>query len=145
MAGMRTSGCLAVAVCLCASSIFAQAPSSDPFQPVATMKQLMLEIVHPASNEIQLAISRAPITDREWAALKRSAMTLAESGNLLIMRNRSSDWVAEARTLIETGSAAYKAADARDGKTLAAIGARIDATCTNCHKKFRPALFAPAR
>jgi hypothetical protein len=29
----------------------AQAPA-EPYQPVATIKQLMVEIIHPASNEI---------------------------------------------------------------------------------------------
>jgi hypothetical protein len=142
-AGMRITPCVLIAMCLLASSLIAQTPSSDSLQPVATMKQLMLEIIHPASNEIQLAASRTPSTDQEWAALRRNAMTLAESGNLLIMRNRAIDWVSESRSLIDVGAAAYQAAEGRDAKALAALSVRLDASCTSCHKKFRPALFDP--
>ncbi|HKE82451.1 MAG TPA: hypothetical protein VKB50_01785 [Vicinamibacterales bacterium] len=140
---MRITQCVLIAMCLPVSSLIAQAPSSESFQPVATMKQLMLEIIHPASNEIQLAASRTPSTDQEWAALRRNAMTLAESGNLLIMRNRAIDWVSESRSLIEVGAVAYKAAEGHDAKAIAALSGRLDASCTNCHTKFRPALFDP--
>src|SRR5262245_65479066 len=88
----------------------AQTPA-DPFQPVATMKQLMVEIIYPASNDVLLIVNRGgPSDDREWAAVSRSAMMLAESGNLLIMRNRTSDWVAHAKSLIGVGTGAYRAA-----------------------------------
>jgi hypothetical protein len=125
--------------------LVAQAPS-DALQPVATMKQLMVDIIHPASNDILLLVHRGgPNDDREWAEVRRGAMTLAESGNLLIMRNRASAWVAEARLLAEAGTAAYKAAEAKDVKALAALTDRLDASCTTCHKQFRPAVFPPAR
>jgi hypothetical protein len=141
---MRMCSRLLLALCLLwPNSAIAQVPPADALQPVATMKQLMLEIIHPASNDILLAVNRGPVrTDQDWARVRRGAIVLAESGNLLIMRNRASDWVSEARSLIEVGSAAYKAADAKDQEALAALTDRLDATCTSCHKKFRPALFA---
>ncbi len=126
-------------------ALAAQAPA-DPFQPVATMKQLMLEIVHPAANDILLIVNRGgPGDEREWAAVRRSAMTLAESGNLLIMRNRATAWGNDARKLIDVGSAAYQAAQSKDVKTLAALLEPLDASCTSCHKQFRPSVFPPAR
>jgi len=143
MAGMRISQCVLITICLLSPPLLAQTPSSESLQPVATMKQLMLEIIHPSSNDIQFAANRAPTTDQEWAALKRSAMILAESGNLLIMRNRAGDWVSESRALIDVGSAAYKAAESRDPSALGALAGRLDASCTSCHRKFRPALFDP--
>jgi hypothetical protein len=72
-------------------------------------------------------------------------MTLAESGNLLIMRNRAAAWVAEARRLTDVGTAAYRAAVARDARALAALADRIDASCTTCHAQFRPTVFPAAR
>jgi len=123
----------------------AQAPP-DAVQPVATMKQLMVDVIHPASNSILLLVNRGgPDDDKAWAEARRGAMTLAESGNLLIMRNRAAAWVAGARILTRAGTAAYKAAEAKDVKALAALADRIDASCTTCHKQFRPALFTPAR
>jgi cytochrome c556 len=142
---MRIIGGLLIAVCLLSRSTIAQAPASE-FQPVATMKQLMVEIIHPASNEILLAVSRGELrSDREWTAVRRAALALAESGNLLIMRNRTGDWVAESRSLIDAGTAIYKAADAKDARAIASLTDRIDAACTSCHKKFRSGIFAPAK
>jgi hypothetical protein len=118
----------------------------DPLQPVATMKQLMLDVIHPASNSVLLAINRGgPSDDREWADVRRGALTLAESGNLLIMRNRAATWVADAKLLMDAGTAAYKAADAKDARALAALADRIDASCTTCHKQYRPTIFPTAR
>jgi hypothetical protein len=52
--------CLSLLFCglVLSGTLGAQAPA-DPFQPVATKKQLMVEIIHPASNEILLVINRA--------------------------------------------------------------------------------------
>jgi hypothetical protein len=123
---------------------FAQAPvESSP--PMATMKQLMLDLVHPASNDILLLIYRGgPKEENEWAAVRRSAVTLAESGNLLTMRGRArdqGDWMKDAKMLVDAGSAAYRAAQARDVKALAAVAGPLDASCTTCHKQYRPNVF----
>src|SRR5439155_11904792 len=68
-----------------------QAPS-ESFQPVATMTQLMLDMIYPASNDILLSVNRGgPKDANEWAALRRSALALAESGTLLMMRGRARD------------------------------------------------------
>ena len=106
------------------------------------MKQLMLDVIHPASNSVLLAINRGgPADDKEWADVRRGAMTLAESGNLLILRNRAATWVADAKLLMDAGAAAYKAADAKDARALATTADRIDASCTACHKQYRPGIF----
>jgi hypothetical protein len=128
-----------------AALVLAQA-SSDGLQPVATMKQLMVDVIYPASNSILLGVNRGgPSDDKEWAEIRRSAMTLAESANLLIMRNRTPGWIADARMLIEVGTAAYKAAEAKDAPALAALADRLDESCTTCHKQFRPTVFPPSR
>jgi hypothetical protein len=142
---MRLIGGLLITLCLLSQPIVAQTPASE-FQPVATMKQLMVEIIHPASNDILLAVNRGQLrSEQDWTIVRRAALALAESGNLLIMRNRAGDWIAESRSLIDVGTAVYKAADAKDARALASLTDRIDASCTSCHKKFRPALFAPAK
>lgn len=119
--------------------------ASEPFPPAASVKQLMLDLIHPSSNEILLAIYRGgPKDDEEWAAVRRSAVTLAESGNILMQRGRArdqGDWMKDAKLLVETGSAAYKAAQAKDGAALAAVAGALDASCTTCHKQYRPNVF----
>jgi len=123
---------------------FAQAPA-DPFPPVASVKQLMLDLIHPSSNDILLAIYRGgPKDEKEWAAVRRSAVTLAESGNLLMKPGRArdqGDWMKDAKLLVDAGNAAYKAAQTKDGNALAAIAGAVDASCTACHRQYRPNVF----
>ena len=136
---MRTIGLLFLA-----GAISAQAPS-ESFQPVATMSQLMVDIIHPAANDILLFVYRgAPKDEKEWAALRRSAMTLAESGNLLMMRGRAKDqgdWMKDAKMLVDVGTAAYKAAQAKDANALVALNEPLNASCLTCHRQYRPNVF----
>jgi len=111
----------------------------------ASVKELMLDLIHPASNDLLLAINRGgPSTDPEWSAARRSALTLAQSGMLLAPQINSDAWRAAVARLSNAGEDAYKAAQAKDAKTLAAATARIDASCTACHKQFRPNVFPRA-
>ena len=127
-----------------ATVALAQAPP-EPFPPVASVKQLMLDLIHPSSNDILLAIYRGgPKDEKEWASVRRAAITLAESGNLLTMRGRArdqGDWMKDAKLLVDAGNAAYKAAQAKDGNALAAVASSLDASCTTCHKQYRPNVF----
>ena len=111
----------------------------------ASVKQLMLDLIHPASNDILLFVNRgAPKTDAEWAGVRRSALTLEESGNLLTMRGRArdqGDWVKDANMLADVGRAAYQAAEAKDWSALAQLTESLDASCTTCHKQYRPNVF----
>ena len=141
---MRTIGSLSIGLLLLAGATMAQAPA-DSFLPVATVSQLMVEIIHPASNDILLFVYRgAPKDEKEWAAVRRSAMTLAESGNLLMMRTRARDqgeWMKDAKMLVDVGTAAYKAAQAKDANALAALDGPLNASCLTCHKQYRPNVF----
>jgi len=129
---------------LIATFALAQTPS-ESFPPVATMKQLMVDLIHPASNDILLVVYRGgPKDEKEWAAVRRGAVTLAESGNLLMTRGRARDqgaWMKDAKMLVDAGAAAYKAAQAKDTKALAAVAESLDASCTACHKQYRPDVF----
>ena len=142
---MHRVGGLLTGILILSGAIAAQAPP-DAVQPVATMKELMLDVIYPASNSLLLAVNRGgPGDDKGWAEARRSAMTLAESGNLLIMRNRAAAWIADARLLTDVGTAAYRAAAAKDARALGALADRIDASCTTCHAQFRPTVFPPVR
>jgi hypothetical protein len=129
---------------VCGTIALAQAPS-EPFPPAASVKQLMLDLIHPSSNDILLAIYRGgPKDEKEWAVVRRSALTLAESGTLLMTGGRSrdsGDWMKDAKLLVDAGTAAYKASQAKDASALASLAAPLDASCTTCHKQYRPNLF----
>ena len=130
---MRTIGLLSMGVLLLPAGVTTAQGPAESYQPVATMAQLMVDIIHPASNDILLVINRGgPKDDTEWAALRR--------GNLLMMRGRvrEGDWIKDAKLLVDVGTAAYKAGQAKDANTLAALTERLDAACVTCHKQYRP-------
>jgi mono/diheme cytochrome c family protein len=121
----------------------AVATASAQAPPSATMKQLMLDLIHPASNEVLLIIYRGgPQNDKDWATVRRGALTLAEAGNLLAARrSEPGDWAKDAKLLADAGAAAYKAAQAKDAKALAAVAEPLDRSCTTCHQQYRPNVF----
>jgi hypothetical protein len=123
---------------------FAQTPS-ESFPPVASVRQLMLDLIHPSSNDILLAIYRGgPKDEKEWAAVRRSAVALAESGNMLTLPGRArdqGDWIKDAKLLVDVGNSAYKAAQAKDSAALASLAGAVDNSCTTCHKQYRPNVF----
>jgi cytochrome c556 len=124
---------------LFATLALAQPPSD------ASMKQLMLDLIHPASNDILLFVNRGELkSDAEWATVRRGALTLAEAGNLLTTRGRARDqdqWMRDAKMLAGVGSAAYTAAQAKDLTALSKLTESLDAACTTCHKHYRPNVF----
>src|ERR1700722_14424151 len=124
---------------LIATLAFAQTPSE------ATMKQLMLDLIYPALNDILLFVNRDDSeSEAGWATVRRSALTLEESRNLLTMRGRArdqGDWMKDAKMLADAGRAAYQAAQAKDLSALSQISDALDASCTTCHKKYRPNVF----
>ena len=127
----------------------ANAQSSGDAPSSVTMKQLMLDVIHPASNDILLITARGPREARDWATLRRGAATLVASGEMLVARGRfinqamQPEWNKQAKALADAGSAAYKAALAKDAKALAEPAASMDAACTACHKQYRPNVFPP--
>lgn len=112
-----------------------------PSAPAATMKQLMVDLVHPASNDILYAISRPPKDEREWASVRHSALVLAEAGRVIIDVRERGSWQSYVNMLANAARTAYKAALAKDGAALAEVGPSLDASCTACHKEYRPDVF----
>jgi len=102
----------------------------------------MTSMVYPAANDLLLSIARGgPKTEKEWMAVQRSAVLLGESGNVLMMRGRARDqgeWITDAKMLVDAGSAAYRAARAKDTSALTAVEATINGSCVSCHKQYRP-------
>jgi hypothetical protein len=129
---------VALPVLFFAGAAMAQAPT---FQPVGTVRQVMLGIVKPTSDVVFKFQFDPPKTDEEWATLQNNALTLAETGNLLLLPGRAKDkgeWTKNAKALIDTGSQAFKAANAKDAKALEQIGDKVDAVCEACHAIYLP-------
>ncbi len=151
--------CLSALTIACNSSTPATSTTSSAAAPVAAaeggftavadVRELMASILDPSTDVIWDAVGtiitvagteeRMPKNDEEWAAVRRAAFVVAESGNLLMMPGRvpdDPDWIKMSQALIEVGSRAIKAADAKDKDALFSAGGEIYVVCSACHEKF---------
>ena len=133
-----------LALFLIAGAAVAQAPTPaapTTFQPVGTMKQLMIDIIYPVSDAIFYVDREPPKNQHDWDVLRGEALTLAESGNLLMMEGRARDqknWILESKMLIDIGGKTYKAAQAKDVDGIRALNDSLNAACVVCHYQYRP-------
>ena len=155
---------------VCVSSC-TQSDGSSDFRPTATIKDIMDSLVDPSADEIWESVAeivtaagteeRRPQTDDEWKAVRRAAVRIVESTNLLQMPGRlvarpgeksenpgielapeqvneliQADrrrFVTLAHDLHAAGVDALTAIDDRDGAALFTAGEGLDRACENCH------------
>lgn len=140
-------GAATVALAGCAGS----RSSSPPFKPVTTTLVLMESvIVHAAEvywDSVQVTVDesgvheRQPETDEDWEFVWAAALTIAESGNLLMMPPRAMDdgaWMQFSRSLIDAGVEAAAAAEAHDVERVFAAGEQVYNVCVGCHMRYIP-------
>src|SRR5579883_532567 len=121
-----------IALVLIAGAAVAQAPT---FQNVGTMSQLMINIIYPTSDALFYIERAAPKTDADWNIVKNNALTLAESGNLLLMpgRVREGEWAADTKVMIDIATEAFKAAQAKDMQKILDLSEGLSNSCIKCH------------
>jgi hypothetical protein len=130
-----------------------QGPAAPPFKPMADVKQLMQGAIDPQADAIWEATGsivtsagveeRRPKSQAEWDAVRNSAIVLTEAGNLLMMVPRAKDgdeWMKRSQELIDTGFAAWKAAEAKNVDQLFTIGGDIYEACSHCHQEYMDAI-----
>lgn len=128
-------------------------PPPPPFKPVVDTKLLMQAVIDPDADEIWESVKTIitakgteeirPRTNEEWDRVRKYAITLAESGNLLMMVPRAKDggeWMERSKELIETSERAIRAAEARNADQLFSAGGDIYDSCSNCHRKYMDAI-----
>jgi hypothetical protein len=126
-----------LALLLLVSPAVAQSP---PFKPVATINEIMDAITLPYSDALLYIQRNPPKTDWDWQMLQLQALMLAESGNLLMMKDRAKnqgEWMKDARMLVDAGMAAVKATRAKDIDAVLALNDQIVSSCITCHRTFR--------
>ena len=133
---MRTSGPLALlVVALSAACQSRPAPpaaaATAPFRATSTIREVMQSIVAPSAQGLWDSVGRIsdakgtrdlePKSDEEWAAVRRHAVSLIESTNLLLIPGRH---------VARAGQQTLKADDAEPGSELppAEIEKRINET-----------------
>jgi hypothetical protein len=131
---MRIIGLLFLAL---AGAALAQEPS---FQPVGSMGELMIRIIYPTSDALFYIERDPPKTDAQWNAIRNQALTLAESGNLMLLPNRrrdQGDWVKETKVMIDLATEAYRAALAKNMDGVLAVNDKLVDSCVVCHAQYR--------
>jgi hypothetical protein len=129
------------------------APALPPFDTSISVKELMASVMDPAADGIwesvgtiytkEGAFEKVPADDDEWNAVRAKAVTLVETGNLLLLPSRSTgneEWIKLTLAMIEQSKRAIKAAESHDKDGLFNTGADIYESCVNCHKRFDPAI-----
>jgi hypothetical protein len=150
------------------------AAAAPPYHPVASIREVMNSVIDPNIDVVWNAvktvidhgkpIEHAPANDEEWAAVRHSALTVAEGANLLMMPNRAvappgagslapgielapdqvralidkspSGWNQFARSLQDSLQPALAAIDKKDAQALFEAGDKIDEVCESCHQIF---------
>lgn len=128
-------------------------PEPPPFKPIADVKQLMLGVIDPSADVIWEATGtiisasgteeRRPKNQDEWDAVRNAAIALTESGNLLMMTPRAKDgdvWMKRSQEMIDTGIAAWKAAEAKNVDQLFTVGGDVYEACSHCHQDYVDAI-----
>jgi hypothetical protein len=128
----------------------AAAPVVAAAAPVASVKQLMIGIIDPASKTVFSAVNTietkegtqeiAPRTDAEWQAVGSSAAALIESANLILASGRAvdqGDWVTFTKAMIAGSKSALQATQAKKPKDLFDASGDIYDACTRCHTKYQ--------
>lgn len=145
-----------------------------PYRPTSTIKDIMDSQVDPSADYIWDSVAtvitekgveeKFPRTAKEWAEIRRKAITLVEATNLLIMPGRMvahpgeksenpgielapeeinailekdrGTFVKHALALNDAAMEVLKAIDAKDKEKILDGGAAIDEACESCHKVY---------
>ena len=156
LAGGQLGRCVGTVAAIAVVAGAAACTREQRFVPYAPVKLIMAEVLEPAADVYWAAVGsvsdekgvteHAPASDSAWAAVRRSATVIAETGNLLLIDPRMRDrreWVALSRALVEVGARARDAAEARDATRVFDVGAEVYQACVNCHSQYLiPALDA---
>jgi hypothetical protein len=110
-------------------------------QPVATMSELMVNTIYPASDAVFYITTRTPSTDAEWKQLEAQTAALARAAEAmtspLYFRDRDR-WIADAQLLIDASHAAVAAVKRRDVAALEGLNDALYTSCVQCHQHYRP-------
>ncbi|MBL8958323.1 MAG: hypothetical protein JNJ98_00605 [Gemmatimonadetes bacterium] len=123
---------------------------------MSDVKTLMAAVIEPAAEVYWDAVGSwddstgthvmVPTTDSAWSAVQAAAITVGESGNLLLIPPRAVDqgtWAQLARGMTTASREALAAAIARDTSRVFSAGAALYDACTACHAKYATEILRP--
>jgi cytochrome c556 len=170
--GRAIAAATLVALPVLAATGYVEAQKAGDFLPNVTVIELMEATVMPAAQTIWDAVAydvtvngetvTGPETDEDWQKLRRTAVTLAESANTLVVPGRHANkpgakagdgelapetidalmasqreaWVGHAHALYEAAMQVVKAVDAKSAAQVSDAGGVLDSVCEGCHLQF---------
>jgi hypothetical protein len=116
------------------TSIAARQSSRDSL----TITEIMTTMTAPGSDAIFAAASDSP----SWDAVRKGAVLVEESGQLLMTGTRVKDrdgWLQNARDLVARAEAARRITDTtKNVDAIIEASDRLYETCQSCHKRYYP-------
>ncbi len=145
-------------------------PPAPEFQPISPIVDVMEFMIEPSADVLWESVAtivnekgiedRRPRTDEEWTVVKRSAVTLVEATNLLLidrpaahpgtksenpnielepeqidklLADDPASWKKYVKALYDATVPALTAINNKDAEALLTSGEGIDTACENCH------------
>jgi hypothetical protein len=146
---MRRTHILAVLVSILSVSACARqepaintGPTSAALPSVASVNQLMLGIVIPASDIIFATASESPADDAAWIKVQANAAVIAEAAILMQSDGRRIDreqWQQFSKAMYDAGVTASAAAAEKNIEKMGAAGDALYESCDSCHQRYMPA------
>ena len=120
-----------------------------PVTPVVGTRELMRSVLNPNAGVVWRAVSTVvttagidevrPHSDAEWVSVRNAAAAIAKGGSQLMLSPRARDgsrWMKAAQALIETSTAAVRAAEAKNADRLFSVGGEMYSACSSCHENY---------
>ena len=122
----------------------AQAPApATPAPKPTTTKELMLDLIYPASDALFYVDSDDVKTAVEWNRLSERALALSQAAIALTTPGQawggnSDQWKADAKLLLDVALKAYRGAKDKNLEAVQALNAELYESCQSCHVHYRP-------
>lgn len=114
--------------------------SNTKLVPVETdMHEFMEYVFQPSFKRLKPAMEKEPVDNAGWKAIKAEALTLAEGGNLILMRapeKNQAIWNLHTVKVRGHGRILYQAAKAKNFKLASQHYRLMVTSCNACHLQF---------
>lgn len=121
------------------SSAPAVAAENGPKIVEDNMHEFMEYVFQPTYRRLKESIASEPTDNKGWKAIKSDALILAESCNLLFVRQPeedSADWTRHAAASRDAGAGLYAAAREKNFASASQAWKKMLTNCNSCHQQF---------
>ena len=115
----------------------ADRPAAEPVEP--SMHEFMEYVFEPSFKRLKTAMATAPADNAGWKSIKGDSLSLAEAGNLLLLRKadeNDAEWAELSVQVRSLGGQLYTAARKKDYPTARKHYEAMVVKCNACHTKF---------